>query len=155
VGDVKQRSKTFRYTNTICWQEAKKGILSSPDKPEVTVATPPEFLGHAGFWTPEDLFVASVNSCIMTTFIYYAEKNCLDFLSYESRAEGVLERVNDRFMFSEIKITPQILVKQNSDIQKAKDIVELSEKNCLISNSIKSKVTVSPVIVAESFKGGG
>ena len=150
MGDVKQRPKTFHYTNTIRWQEAKKGILSSQGKPDVTIATPPEFLGHAGFWTPENLFVAAVNSCIMTTFLYYAGKNGFDFLSYESKAEGVLERVDGQFIFSEIKITPQILVKQDSDIQKAKDFVELSEKNCLISNSIKSRVSVSPAIIVQS-----
>jgi len=150
MGNTKQRSKIFYYTNTIRWQEAKKGVISSPDKPDLATATPPEFLGHAGFWTPEDLFVAAVNSCIMTTFLYYASKNNLDFLSYESKSEGILERIEGQFMFSEIKIMPQILVKQELDIQKAKDLVELSEKDCLISNSIKSKVSVFPTIVVKT-----
>ena len=149
MSEVKQRSKTFRYTNTIRWQEAKKGILSSSGKPDMAMATPPEFLGHAGFWTPEDLFVASVNTCIMTTFLYYAGKNSLDFLSYESKAEGVLERVDRQFMFSEIKVMPRILVKHDSDIQRTEEFIELSEKNCLISNSVKSKVLVSPVITVK------
>ncbi len=144
MANVKQ--KTFHYTNIIRWQEEKKGVLSSSDKSDVTVATPPEFLGHAGFWSPEDLFVASVNSCIMTTFLFYAGKNNLNFLNYESKAEGILEKVNGQFMFSEVKVMPQILVKENADIEKAKELIEVTEKSCLISNSIKAKVSVLPLI---------
>ncbi len=140
------KSRRFIYKNSIKWQSEKKGLLISPDKPDIEVATPPEFRGHPGVWTPEDLFVASVNSCIMTTFLYYAQKENFEILNYESQAEGILEWIEGRFIFSEIKVKPFVFVKQDSDIQKAKEIIGLSEKNCLISNSIKCEVTVLPEI---------
>ena len=140
--EIKIKSKKFIYKNLVKWQIEKKGILSSLGKPDIEVATPPEFKGHPGIWTPEDLLVASVNSCIMTTFLYYAEKKGLEFLNYESEAKGVLEEIENQFIFSGIKIRAKILVKQNSDIQKAKDLIELSKKVCLISNSVKSKVEI-------------
>jgi peroxiredoxin-like protein len=139
-------SKVFVYKNSIRWEGERKGIVSSDNKPSFKVATPPEFKGHPGIWSPEDLFVASVNVCIMTTFLHYAERNKLEFLSYKSDAEGVLEIIDNSFMFSEIKIRPLLEVKKDLDINKAKDLIELSEKNCLISNSIKSKVSVIPEI---------
>jgi len=139
-------SKVFVYKNSIRWEGERKGIVSSDNKPSFKVATPPEFKGHPGIWSPEDLFVASVNVCIMTTFLHYAERNKLEFLSYKSDAEGVLEIIDNSFMFSEIKIRPLLAVKKDSDINKVKDLIELSEKNCLISNSIKSKVSVIPEI---------
>jgi len=138
--------KKFIYKNYIKWQLEKKGLLSSPEKPNIEVATPPEFRGHAGKWSPEDLFVASVNSCIMTTFLHYAQKQGFEFISYESKAQGILERIENQFIFSEIKIKPLILVRQDSDVQKAKNFIEFSEKNCFISNSIKSKIKVDPEI---------
>jgi len=140
------RSKVFVYKNSIRWEGERRGIVSSDNKPSFKVATPPEFKGHPGIWSPEDLFVASVNVCIMTTFLHYAERNKLEFLSYKSDAEGVLEIIDNNFMFSEIKIRPLLAVKKDSDINKAKDLIELSEKNCLISNSIKSKLSVIPEI---------
>ena len=143
---VEVRSKKFVYKNSIKWEGERKGIVSSDNKPSFKVATPPEFKGHPGIWSPEDLFVASVNVCIMTTFLHYAERNKLEFLSYKSDAEGVLEIIDNNFMFSEIKIRPLLAVKKDSDINKAKDLIELSEKNCLISNSIRSKVSVIPEI---------
>ena len=139
-------SKKFIYKNSIKWQLEKKGLLTCHGKPDINIATRPEFRGHGGIWNPEDLFVASVNSCIMTTFLYYAQREGLSFLSYESEAEGILERLENQFVFSEIKIKPLILIKQDTDTQKAKNLIELSKKNCLISNSIKSKVIVIPEV---------
>ena len=144
MGDIK--SKKFAYETTVTWKEEKKGLLCSFGKETIKIATPPEFQGHEGMWSPEDLFVASVNVCIKTTFLHYAQKNNFEFLSYESKAEGVLERVGDQFLFSEIKVMPKIAVKSNTQIQKAKEFIVLAEKNCLISNSIKSKVEVMPEI---------
>jgi len=142
-------SKKFIYKNSIKWQSEKKGLLSSFGKPDIKIATPLEFKGHVGIWTPEDLFVASVNSCIMTTFLYYAEKEGIEFLSYKSEAEGVLEWTEGRLIFSEIKVKPLVFIKQNSNIEKIKGILEASEKNCLISNSIKCEVKVLPEIKIE------
>lgn len=146
MGDIKPKSKKFVYKTRVSWVREKKGVLSSAGKPDIEVAVPPEFGGHENIWTPEDLFVSSVNICIKTTFLYYARKNNVEFLSYESEAEGTLERVEEGFMFTEIKIMPRIRITTDSQLEKAKEIMALSEKSCLISNSIKSKVEVLPEI---------
>ena len=149
MAQLKAKTKQFIYTNSLRWKGEKRGLLSSLGKPDIEIATPPEFRGHPGIWTPEDLFIASVNSCIMTTFLYYAQKEGIELVSYESQAEGVLEWIEGRLIFSEIKIKPLVFIRRNSDIQKVKVILEASEKNCLISNSIKCKVKVSPEIKIE------
>jgi organic hydroperoxide reductase OsmC/OhrA len=146
---VLKESPRFIYKNSIKWQSEKRGLLLSSGKPDIEVATPPEFGGHPGIWTPEDLFVASVNGCIMTTFLYYAEKENLEILSYESQAQGVLERIESQFIFTEIILKPSVSVKKDSDILKANNLFGLVEKKCLISNSIKSKVEVIPEIRIE------
>ena len=145
MSDTK-REKNFIYKNNIKWTEQRKGVLSSIGKPNIETATPPEFKGHPNIWSPEDLFVSAVNSCIMTTFLYYADSKKLDFISYESEVEGILEFIDMKLIFTEIKVYPKIIVKSNEDIDKAKKYIENAEKNCLISNSIKSKVSVIPVI---------
>ena len=148
MGEVK-KNKKFVYKTTVTWREEKKGFLCSFGKETIEIATPPEFKGHKGLWTPEDLFVASVNVCIKTTFLHYAQRDNFEFLSYESEAEGILERVGNKFMFSEIKVRPKITVVSSDKTEKAKELIELAEKNCLISNSIASKVTVYPEISAK------
>ena len=72
-------------------------MLRSEGKPALVVNAPPEFKGEPGFWTPEDLFVASVEVCLMLTFVGIAEKRGVSFVSYTSTAEGLLEWVEESY----------------------------------------------------------
>lgn len=149
---VKIKSKQFVYETRLKWKGSREGLLISEGKPSIEISTPPEFKGRPGVWTPETLLVASVDTCVMTTFLYYAEKNKLDLLSYESSARGVLKRVENEFMFSTIEIKPEISVTSEDDIEKVQSLLELSERNCFISNSLKSKITLKPKIRLTSQK---
>ena len=140
------RSKVYLYQTTVRWTEQRKGVMSCAGKPDVEVATPPEFKGHEGIWSPEDLFVASANICLMTTFLAVAERAGLAFSAYESEAEGRLELVEGKFQFTAITIKPTITLKPGADAGKAKELIEKAEANCLISNSMKATVTLEPVI---------
>jgi len=140
------RSKLYLYSTTVKWTEHRKGILSCEGKPDLEVATPPEFKGHEGIWSPEDLFVASANICLMTTFLAVAERAGLGFTSYESTAEGRLEIFDGKFQFTTITIKPVITLESDSDAVKARELIEKAEANCLISNSMKAQVTLEPVI---------
>ena len=139
-------NKKFIFKTSLKWEEGKKGNLDSPGKQPIEISTPPEFKGPEGYWSPEDLFLASINSCIMTTFIYFAEKDSLAFISYESETEGEVSFQEGRLTFSSVTIRPIVEVKNESDKEKAKQIIEKSEKYCLISSSVKSEITVSPEI---------
>jgi len=143
---MEQKSKVYLYQTTVKWAELRKGIMSCAGKPEVQVATPPEFKGHEGIWSPEDLFVASANICLMTTFLAVAERAGLAFSAYESTAEGRLELVEGKFQFTAITIRPSITLKSGEDAMKVKELIEKAERNCLISNSMKATVTLEPVI---------
>jgi peroxiredoxin-like protein len=143
---MEQKSKVYMYETAVKWAEQRKGVMSCAGKPEVQVATPPEFKGHEGIWSPEDLFVASVNICLMTTFLAVAERAGLAFSSYESTAEGRLELVEGKFQFTAITLRPSITLRSGEDAVKAKELIEKAEANCLISNSMKATMTLEPVI---------
>ena len=141
-----QEKKKFIYKVDLKWAEARKGVVTSGGKPEIEVATPPEFKGHPGFWTPEDLFVAAVNACFMSTFLYYAEKRQLIFSAFNASAEGILEDVDGEFIISTVNITAYVKIGVAGEIEKAKTIMEAAKQNCLVSNSIKSKVNLDSKI---------
>ena len=140
------RSKVYLYQTMVRWMEQRKGVMFCAGKPDVEVATLPEFKGHEGIWLPEDLFVESANVCLMTTFLAVAERAGLAFSAYESEAEGRLELVEGKFQFTAITIKPTITLKSSADAAKAKELIEKAEANCLISNSMKATVTLEPVI---------
>jgi peroxiredoxin-like protein len=136
------RGKVYTYRTAVKWTGQKMGVASSPGKPDIQVATPPEFKGHEGIWSPEDLFVASVNVCVMTTFLSFAERAGLSFTGYESEAEGRLELVDGKFQVTSVTLRPKVTLKNSEDAGKAKEVLAKAEANCLISNSIKTKVKV-------------
>jgi len=136
------------YNVNIDWKNDRKGLMSSPVlQSTIEVATPPEFpKGMPGIWSPEHLLVAAVNSCLMTTFLAIAENSKLNFENFECNADGKLEKVDNKYMISEILLAPVLTIHDESDRERALRILDKSEAACLISNSIKSKIIFQPQI---------
>jgi organic hydroperoxide reductase OsmC/OhrA len=109
-------------------------------------SSPPEFKGVKELINPEELFVASENTCLLMTFISYAEKMRVEFLSYECDAVGYLEQGEKGFAFTRILLRPRIVVRNEEDRKKIERALELAESNCLIANSMKSKIEIEPEI---------
>lgn len=143
---MEARPKSYTYHTSVRWTEQRKAIMSCAGKPDVQVATPPEFKGHEGIWSPEDLFVASVEICTMTTFLAFAERAGVSFVSYHSEAEGRLELVDGKFQFTSITIRPRITVRSEADVGKANEVLVKAEAACLIANSMKAKVMLKPTV---------
>ena len=140
------RSKVYTYRTKVRWTDRKQGVSSVEGKPDLPVATPPEFKGHEGIWSPEDLFVASVNVCVMSTFLAFAERAALGFTEYSSEAEGTVEFVDGKLRFTTVVVRPRVVVKQGEDQVKAKELLEKAEAHCLISNSVACRVTLDPTV---------
>ena len=139
----------YSYTNEVEWTGERRGDLSSPHLPDLEVDAPPEFKGHEGVWTPEHLFVAAVNSCFMTTFLAIAENSKLEFVSFSADAKGKLEKLDGRgFIMTEVVLRPKLRVCHARDVERAGRILEKAEKNCLISNSIKSETRLEPEVTS-------
>ena len=139
--------ENYYYTTEVQWTGERHGDLSAPVLPSLKIDAPPEFKGHEGVWTPEHLFVASVNSCFMTTFLAIAENSKLDFVSFSADAKGKLEKLADQgFVMTEITLQPKLVLRNARDVERASRILGKAEKNCLISNSIKAKTKLEPQI---------
>ncbi|NOZ64156.1 MAG: OsmC family peroxiredoxin [Caldiserica bacterium] len=133
--------RSFVFKTKVKWEENKKGEIWSSKTPRIKISTPPEFKGPEGFWSPEELFLASVNTCIMTTFLYFKDKFSFHLFSYESEIEGAVSFKEGKLSFTSITIYPRIKVKKG-EISRAKSAMKKTEEYCLISNSIRPKVKV-------------
>lgn len=142
------------YQVDITWNQDRKGMMCSPEIKNTTdscgcieVATPPQFAkGIPGIWSPEHLFTAAVSSCLMTTFLAIAENSGLEFKAFSCGSKGKLEKVEGKFLMTEVLLSPVVAIQREEDRAKALRILEKSEAACLISNSIKAKVTMNPHI---------
>lgn len=140
------------YTTDLTWISDRKGTISSPELNEnIDVVTPPQFpKGIEGIWSPEHFFVAAINSCIMTTFLAIAENSKLVFTKFDCHAVGKLEQVDGKFLMTEVVVKPVIVIADEASRERAERILSKVEPNCLISNSVKSKVIFEPQIIIEA-----
>jgi peroxiredoxin-like protein len=140
--------ESHTYNVDINWENSRKGIVCSPELNKhngicIEVATPPEFpKGIEGIWSPEHLYVAAISGCLMTTFLAIAENSSLEFASFKCQAQGKLEMVEGKYMMSEILLKPTVVIHNDDHLNKATRILKKAEDACLITHSIKSKVTM-------------
>jgi peroxiredoxin-like protein len=136
------------YNVNLNWLADRKGEIFSPELDEkFAIATPPQFpKGIEGIWSPEHLLTAAVSSCFMTTFLAIAENFKLEFKSFSCAAKGKLEQMDGKFLITEIILEPILEIVHEADKEKAEKVLQKSEVACLISNSIKSKVSLISTI---------
>ena len=145
--ETKRVYKSFRYKTRTTWDSARRGVLSAPGKPNVVVGSPPEFKGDPDNWAPEELLVASLNTCMMLTFLTLAQAQGLSPLGYETDAQGVLENVEGKYRITKVTVQPRITLKSRAELETSRKIMEAVESHCFISNSINASVALIPEFV--------
>ncbi|HEX2835070.1 MAG TPA: OsmC family protein [Thermoanaerobaculia bacterium] len=136
------RPKTFCFTTELEWLSGRSALLRGDGKLEFRVAPPPEFRGEAHVWSPEHLFIASVDTCLLLTFTDLAEKQGLRISSYCSEAEATVEWVDESFRFTSLLLRPAITVRTEADVALAQELLDRAHATCLVANSLRTAVTV-------------
>jgi organic hydroperoxide reductase OsmC/OhrA len=136
----------MQYTNNVTWESEKKGKLKIEGKPDLEIATPPEFGGHKDIHSPEDLFVASLNACTLSTFLSFAERTRTKFTAFECSAEGTLEKKEGQLQFTRIVLTPRVEVPSEREKNRALHALTLVNKYCLVTHSITCAVEMNPEV---------
>ncbi len=145
-------SNTAVYHTTVDWKGEHWGHIVMGNGPEMAFSAPPDAQGHPDVFTPEDAFVASVNTCIMMMFIWATERFKLNLQSYQCRAEGTkLIELDRTEIFTEIKLWPHISIAANgakTEVIEARinKALQAAQKYSLVANSVKSDIVVEPTI---------
>lgn len=137
------------YEVNLSWKTGRIGQLSSPvlDQ-EITCATPPEFPnGVPNIWSPEHLYAAAINSCFMATFLAIAPNFKVDFESFSCKTIIKLTLEDRKYLITDAELQPKVkLVNPEMDAVKALRVLEKAKENCLVTNSMKTKISLNPVI---------
>jgi organic hydroperoxide reductase OsmC/OhrA len=134
------------YKTWVRWLGGRRGHIRLGNGPEMDFAAPPDAHGEAGVLTPEDAFVAAVNTCIHMMFIWSAERLKLDLVAYECEAEGIKEvRLDQTEEFVKVILRPRIVVR-GADERRVQRALQSARKYSLIAESIKSEVVLEPTI---------
>jgi len=138
----------------LSWLLKNKGILSAHDvQSSLAVAKPVQFGGEGKEWSPEHLFLGSLSSCFMNTYLVFAKKLEFEISHLECNSTGKIELVDGRYEFTTIDIYPKIYIVDENKKEQAIAALQKTEKYCLISNSVRSEITYhGEVLPASEYK---
>jgi len=134
------------YKNHSKWFGGHKGHIEMENGVELDFSAPPSLHGHPDVLTPEDAFMAAINTCYFMMFIWAAERYKINLVSFECEASGkVTEFIDKTSIFSEIILIP-IIVAKNTTVEKINNALKSARKYSLVAESIKAKVVIKPEI---------
>jgi organic hydroperoxide reductase OsmC/OhrA len=142
------RPKRCVYRTSVVWQGGGRAIQRSEGRPPIEVASPPEFRGPEGVWTPEHLLVASLESCILLTFLCLARRAGVALVSYESETEGTLEQDAAGRQFTAFTVRPRVVIAPAGDVGAAVAALQSAADACLVHRSLKGMVRLEPEVSA-------
>ena len=84
------KSKEFRFPVAVEWSHDRTVVARIPGKPELEIATPPEFFPEAdpSVWSPEDAFASAAASCLAVTILGIAAREQLPIQALADRRRG-------------------------------------------------------------------
>ena len=141
-----KNNKPIIFTTELYWSGDKSGILSSSSLKSFAVSTSPEFGGPEGEWSAEQLFLSSITSCFMSTYLGFVNKMKFENTGFECTATGQVEMVDGKYKFTYIHIYPKAFVGNEVDVERARVAMEKAKKYCLISNSVNAEIVQHPEV---------
>ena len=137
---------TFVYKNNSVWIGGHKGHIKMENGVELDFSAPPALHGYPDVLTPEDAFMAAINTCYFMMFIWATERFKIDLASFECEARGkVTEFIDKTSIFKEIILKLKI-VARNTTAEKINSVIKSARKYSLIAESIKAEVKIEPEI---------
>jgi organic hydroperoxide reductase OsmC/OhrA len=132
------------FETAVRWKKDKQAELKARDNPALEVASPPEFGGPEQTWSPEELLVGSIESCLMSTLLYFVERFRLAMTAYSSTAKGTLDKTPQGLRFAGVDVRIEVIFEDDDSMQKAGSLrlKEKLEKYCPVSASVNCPVSI-------------
>ena len=142
------------FETTLVWEQGKEGALRARNHPALAIAAPPEFGGPEGVWCPEELMVASVAGCLMSTFLYFVERFKVPIEAYSSTSQGTLSKTADGLRFTGLDVAIRVTVADEAALERAVALrlKKKLEKYCPVSAALNCPVRLELTVAAATEK---
>lgn len=147
-------AKAYDFPLTVRWVSGRRTVASVAGKPDLEVATPPEFRGGVtGVWSPEDLLVGAIGSCFVVTLLAVAERRGVPLHALEVQASGhVTQRGDGRFGFTEVVVQAEVETELGFEAD-VREAAGTAERGCLVAGSVDFPVRVELDVRAPRLLG--
>jgi organic hydroperoxide reductase OsmC/OhrA len=125
--------------------------VSIAGKPQLHLTTDNPAVGDKTKLNPEDLLVTAVSSCHMLSYLYVCALEGVVVMDYADNVTGLMiEKESGGGQFKEVILNPEVVVAEESMIQKAIELHHRAHEICYIANSVNFEVRNNPVCRAVS-----
>jgi organic hydroperoxide reductase OsmC/OhrA len=134
----------LRFPVSVRWRGGRLAVAEAGGRIALELATPPAFPGGlAGYWSPEDLLVASAASCFALTLAAVAEHRAAPLLDATVTAAGHVGRRNGgRFGFTAIELEAELETIPGAEAA-VREAAEAAESRCLVALALEIPVRVA------------
>ena len=129
--------------------ETQSLVVSADNLPSLNVSPPIQFGGPGDAWSPEDLQLAAVSSCLILSFKAIAAASHLEWLSISCDTKGTLDKQDRKVCFTAFTTSVKIGINNEGDRAKAERIIHKADETCLISNSLNAPAYLIVEIVVK------
>lgn len=140
---MRLKATSYEFEVNANWQNDLTSLASAPGLRQVIVVSPPAAMRGDEVetaWSPEHLLLAAESCCFLNTFQALAGNEGFQYQGLECPAKGTIRYTDGHFEFTQIHISPRIVLNADSDEGKARQLAEKAKHYCLISNSLKCAV---------------
>jgi organic hydroperoxide reductase OsmC/OhrA len=136
----------FTFKGTADWKSGTECDLTVKGKHIATVSPPPEFGGKAGYCVPEEIFAASLASCMNTLFLLIARNSKLGLKRLETEAAVKMNAEGlEKLIFTDIHFTMKVKLEMDNERErkKANSVYQIAQKICPLRQSWGENVPIS------------
>jgi organic hydroperoxide reductase OsmC/OhrA len=141
--------KTHEYKSHLTWNAgspnpafnyatySRTHTVAVAGKPNLDLSSDPLFRGDGTRYNPEDLFVASLSSCHLLSYLAICAREGVTIVAYEDKASGTMTiRDDGSGKFEEVTLRPVVTIAPGSDQKRALELHDLAHKQCFIASSV-------------------
>lgn len=131
----------FTYRTSLIWERGRIGDLISATHPENTTIRL-DLGGPGKEWTPGELFVGSIEGCMVATLLSLAHKHGLAISGWSSSASGTIEGGVHGFAFTSIAVAVRLTLYREEDRTLAAQLLVQAHESCFLMRSLSVPVTL-------------
>jgi len=113
------------------------------------LAPPVRFDGSGDQWSPEELFMASVSSCLVLSFRAIAKASKFEWLSIVCESSGELNKVDKKTKFTSLISNARLLIPAGANPEVGEKLLNKAEQTCFINNSLSCESRIVCEIVQQ------
>jgi organic hydroperoxide reductase OsmC/OhrA len=136
----------FVFEGTAAWKSGTECELTVKGKHIATVSPPLEFGGKPGYCVPEEIFTASLASCMNTLFVLVARNSSLKMQNLETKATLKMSAEGlEKLIFTDIHFNMKIKLETDTERErkKADSVYKIAQKICPLRQSWGEDVPIS------------